>query len=341
MRFVVTGGAGFIGSHLVEHLVSEQHEVVVLDNLLTGKLQNIAPWMDSIEFVEGSITNPRTCAQVMRGADYVLHQAALPSVPRSVRDPIATHEVNVTGTLNVLTAACDAGVKRVVYAASSSAYGNTEELPKHEGMAPRPLSPYAAAKLAGEEYLRAFHATYGLETVALRYFNIFGPRQDPTSQYSAVIPRFISLALRGDGPVIFGDGEQTRDFTFVGNAVRANVLACEAPAAACGQTYNVGCGARISVNTLWKRIRDLVGSRAEARYEPARSGDVRDSLASLDRIRTNLGYEPLASLDEGLERTVEFFVAGHAARDAEGPRDRMRTPARPVEWKPGRRAEKV
>jgi nucleoside-diphosphate-sugar epimerase len=335
MRFVVTGGAGFIGSHLVEHLIAEGHDVVVLDNLSTGKLANIAPWMDRVEFVEGSITNPRTCAQALKGADFVLHQAALPSVPRSVHDPVATHETCLTGTLNVLTAALDAGVRRVVYAASSSAYGNTEELPKHEGMSPRPMSPYAAAKLGGENYLRAFHTSYGLETVALRYFNIFGPRQDPTSQYSAVIPRFISQAVRGEGPVIFGDGEQTRDFTFVANVVRANMLACLAPASACGQVYNVGCGDRITVNMLWQKIRGMVGTSAEPRYEPARTGDVRDSLASLDRIRQNLGYEPLIPLEEGLSRTVEFCLPRRTPRSiaALDPRERMRTPVR-SDWRP-------
>jgi nucleoside-diphosphate-sugar epimerase len=313
MRFVVTGGAGFIGSHIVELLVTTGHEVVVLDNLLTGHIENITPWIDSVELVEGSITNLRTCAKAFKGADFVLHQAAVPSVPRSVRDPITTHEANVTGTLNVLLAAYDAGVKRVVYAASSSAYGNTAVLPKHEHMTPQPLSPYAASKLAGEAYLRVFHETYGLETVALRYFNVFGPRQDPTSQYSAAIPRFISAALSGTPPTIYGGGEQTRDFTYVTNVVHANMLACEAPPEALGQVFNVGCGERISVNRLWQRIRELTGGTVEAEYSSARAGEVRDSVASLEKIQRVLGYEPLVDLDEGLGLTVEFFTKAYAA----------------------------
>jgi nucleoside-diphosphate-sugar epimerase len=304
MRYVVTGGAGFIGSHLVEHLVCQGHEVVVLDDFSTGRRENLAPWVDRIELVEGSITDPTACARAIRGADYVLHQAALPSVPRSVRDPDASHTVNATGTLQVLLAARDAGVKRVVYAASSSAYGNTAELPKHEGMVARPLSPYAVAKLAGEQYCRAFHASYGVPTVALRYFNVFGPRQDPTSQYAAVVPKFIAAARAGEQPTIFGDGEQTRDFTYVANVIRANLLACEAPDAALGEVFNVGCGERISVNELWRRIRALVGATVEPRYQPSRTGDVRDSLASIDRAREMLGYEPVMTVAEGLRVMV-------------------------------------
>jgi nucleoside-diphosphate-sugar epimerase len=309
MRYVITGGAGFIGSHLVEHLVTAGHQVVVLDNFLTGRIENIAPWLDSVELIEGTITNLRTCANAFKGADFVLHQAALPSVPRSVRDPLATHEANVTGTLNVLLAAYDAGVRRVVYAASSSAYGNTAALPKHEHMPPQPLSPYAASKLAGEAYLCVFHETYDLETVVLRYFNVFGPRQDPNSQYSAAIPLFISAALSGKPPIIYGGGEQTRDFTYVANVVHANMLACEAPAHALGQVFNVGCGERVSVNKLWQRIRELTGGTVEAEYRPARAGEVRDSLASLEKIQRMLGYQPLIGLDEGLSHTVEFFTS--------------------------------
>ena len=316
MRYVVTGGAGFIGSHLVEHLVQDDHEVVVVDNFSTGKRANLAPWLDRITLIDGSITDPAVCARACRGADYVLHQAALASVPRSVKDPVATNDANVTGTLNVLVAARDAGVRRVVYAASSSAYGNTAELPKHEGMVPKPLSPYAVSKLAGEQYLRAFHATYGLETIALRYFNIFGPRQDPSSQYAAAVPKFIASALAGTPQIIFGDGEQTRDFTYVANAVRANLLACTAPAEACGETYNVGCGTRITVNELWSRITRLTGSSARAVHEPARAGDVRDSLASLERSRAMLGYEPVVDLEEGLQRTVGSVTGAAGARTA-------------------------
>ena len=279
---------------------------MVLDDFSTGKRENLATFR-GVEVVEGSVTDPATCARACRNVDYVLHQAALASVPRSLRDPVATHQANATGTLNLLLAARDAGVRRVVYAASSSAYGNTAELPKHEGMVPRPLSPYAVTKLAGEEYCRAVHASFGVQTVALRYFNIFGPRQDPASQYAAVVPKFIVSAMANESPVIYGDGEQTRDFTYVANAVQANMVACSAPAEACGEVFNVGCGARISVNELWRQITGILESKARAQYEPARVGDVRDSLASLDRSRRVLGYEPVVSLEEGLRRTVESF----------------------------------
>ncbi|HEX5179063.1 MAG TPA: SDR family oxidoreductase [Gemmatimonadaceae bacterium] len=320
MHYVVTGGAGFIGSHLVEHLVTAVggHRVTVLDNFSTGRRENLEPWLERIRIVEGSVTDPDACREAIAGADFVLHQAALPSVPRSLRDPLASHEANATGTLNVLIAARDAQVQRVVYAASSSAYGNTAELPKREEMLPRPLSPYAAAKYAGEQYCRAFHASFGVATVALRYFNVFGPRQDPSSQYAAVIPKFIMCAVAGESPTIFGDGEQTRDFTFVRNVVRANLLACEAPAAALGEAYNVGCGERVSVNALWRRIRDLFGATVDARYEPARTGDVRDSLASLDRVRTMLGYTPVVALDEGLRETVRSLTGREPAGAGSG-----------------------
>jgi nucleoside-diphosphate-sugar epimerase len=312
MRYLVTGGAGFIGSNLVEHLLGEGHDVVVLDNFATGRRDNIAPFLERITLVEGSITDPATCARAVEGCDYVLHQAALPSVPRSVVDPVASHEACATGTLNVLKAARDAKVRRVVYAASSSAYGNTPELPKHEGMPSRPLSPYAAAKLAGEHYMRAFHASYGLETVSLRYFNIFGPRQDPTSQYAAVVPKFITCALKGERPVIYGDGEQTRDFTYIANAVQANLLACQAPAEACGQVFNVGCGERITVNQLWERICQAVGTTLEPEYVPSRTGDVRDSLASLALSEKFLGYRPRVNVEEGVRRTMDSLVAASA-----------------------------
>jgi nucleoside-diphosphate-sugar epimerase len=307
VRYVVTGGAGFIGSHLVDHLATGGHEVSVLDDCSTGKRENVAAWNGRVEFVDGSVVDLETCRRAFDGADYVLHQAALASVPRSLADPIATHHANVTGTLNVLIAARDAGVKRVVFAASSSAYGNTAELPKHEGMVPRPLSPYAAGKMAGEGYLRAFHASFGVQAIALRYFNIFGPRQDPNSQYAAVVPKFITAALADESPVIYGDGEQTRDFTFVANAVHANMLACEAPAAACGEVYNVGCGCAISLNTLWGRIVALTHCSACARYEPFRTGDVHDSLASLTSSRDAIGYAPVADLESGLRETVRWF----------------------------------
>jgi nucleoside-diphosphate-sugar epimerase len=309
MRYLVTGGAGFIGSHLVEHLTRRGEEVVVLDDFSTGQRANVEPFLGAIELIEGTLLDPATCARAARGADYVLHQAAVPSVPRSVADPLGSHAACATGTVNMLIAARDANVKRFVYAASSSAYGNTAELPKHEDMLPRPLSPYAVAKYAGECYARAFHVTYGLPTVALRYFNIFGPRQDPNSQYAAAIAKFISSAMRGTTPTIYGDGSQTRDFTFVANAVSANLLACTAPDEANGDVFNVGCGDRVSVNELWRRVQRLVGCNIEPVYAPRRAGDVRDSLASLEKIERVLGYKPVVDLDEGLRQTVSHFRA--------------------------------
>ena len=308
MRYVVTGGAGFIGSHLVERLVEDGGDVVVLDDFSTGKWENLQDLEEGVEVVEGSVTDPELCREVVDGAHYVFHQAALPSVPRSLRDPVSTTDVNVVGTLNVLMACQEGGVRRLVFAASSSAYGNVKELPKREDRPPLPESPYAASKVAGEAYLRAFHASFDLETVGLRYFNIFGPRQDPASQYAAVVPKFIAAALTGESPVIFGDGEQTRDFTYVANAVDANLLASQAPPkAVAGRVFNVGAGARISVNELWNRVRQATGGSVEAQYTAARPGDVRDSLASLASAREALGYTPRVDVDEGLERTVAFF----------------------------------
>lgn len=314
MRYVVTGGAGFIGSHLVERLVADGEEVVVLDDFSTGKRENLRGLEGRAKVVEGSVTDPEVCRQVVDGADYVLHQAALPSVPRSLRDPVSTTGVNVLGTLNVLIACQERGVRRLVFAASSSAYGNVAELPKREDRPPLPESPYAASKVAGEAYLRAFHASFHLETVGLRYFNIFGPRQDPASQYAAVVPKFIAAALTGEPPTIFGDGEQTRDFTYVANAVDANLQACRAPAeAVAGRIFNVGCGARISVNELWDRVCRAVGGSVEARHVASRPGDVRDSLASLAAAGEALGYTPRVDVNEGLRRTVAFFRQGMAS----------------------------
>ena len=308
-RFLVTGGAGFIGSNLVEALLDAGAGVRVLDDFSTGRRENVEGFLDRIELVEGSITEPATCASVCEGIDFVLHQAALASAPRSVANPTATHEACATGTLNMLIAARGAGVRRFVYAASSSAYGDTPTLPKVETMPALPRSPYAVAKLAGEHYCKAFSLVYGFETVALRYFNIFGPRQDPTSQYSAVIPLFITKALTGEAPTIDGDGEQTRDFTYVENAVRANLSACTADAeAVSGEVFNVGCGERISVNRLWRSIQEATGSALEPVTGPAREGDVRDSLASLDKIQERMGYSVVVSLTEGLRRTVDSLV---------------------------------
>ncbi|HIE53210.1 MAG TPA: SDR family oxidoreductase, partial [Armatimonadetes bacterium] len=304
--YLVTGGAGFIGSHLVEELVRRGEQVRVVDNLSTGRAENLAPWREDIEFLEGDLSDPAVAQRAVEGVDYVLHQAALPSVPRSVEDPRASHEANVTGTLNLLLAARDAGVKRVVYAGSSSAYGDTPTLPKHEAMPPAPLSPYAASKLAGEYYCRVFHKVYGLETVVLRYFNIFGPRQDPTSQYAAVIPKFITALLRGDLPTIYGDGEQSRDFTYVRNVVEANLLACTAPAAV-GEVINVATGTRFTINELFARLRELCGCEVEPLYAPPRPGDVRHSQADIGKAERLLGYRPVVSFREGLKLTVDWF----------------------------------
>jgi len=334
MHFLVTGAAGFIGSHLVEFLVTRGHAVTALDDLSTGKRENLARWLNHIDFIEGSVVDPAVCARAVRGVDYVFHEAALASVPRSVVNPVATHSTNATGTLNLLIAARDAGVKRVVYAASSSAYGDTIELPKHEGMASLPLSPYAVAKLAGENYMRAFHATYGLETVSLRYFNIFGPRQDPESQYAAVIPNFVMCALEQRAPTIFGDGEQTRDFTFIDNVVRANMLACDAPARVCGRVYNVGCGQRVSLNDLWRSIKAQTGATGDPAYQPGRPGDIRDSVASLDAIRAALDYAPVVDWQEGLRRTIDSF-ASTAVTAAEHPAEDQSPAVHPISSDPG------
>ena len=307
-NYLVTGGAGFIGSNLVEALVQEGASVRVLDDFSTGRRENLDGFLGDIDLVEGSITNPATCASACEGIDFVLHQAALASVPRSVANPGATHEACATGTLNMLVAARDAGARRFVYAGSSSAYGDTPTLPKVESMPALPRSPYAVAKLAGEHYCEAFSLIYGFETVVLRYFNIFGPRQDPESQYSAVIPLFITKALKGGAPTIDGDGEQTRDFTYVENAIQANLLACAADAAAVsGEVFNVGCGERISVNRLWEAIQEATGARVEALHGPEREGDVRDSLASLEKIQRHIGYEVTVSLAEGIRGTVEWL----------------------------------
>lgn len=313
--FLVTGGAGFIGSHLAERLVGDGARVRVLDDFSTGSRENLASVADRIELHEASVTDTRACRRACEGVDFVLHQAALPSVARSVADPGATHAVCATGTLNVLAAAAEAGVRRLVYAGSSSAYGDTPELPKREDMAPRPRSPYAVAKLTGERYALVYPEIFGLETVVLRYFNVFGPRQDPASPYSAVIPLFLTAAMEERPPTIDGDGEQTRDFTYVENVVEANLAACRAPAdGMVGEVFNVGCGERISVNDLWAAIRGATGASVEAEHGPPRPGDVRDSLADLTRIRERLGYEVGVPLSDGLRRTTEWLRSAPGAR---------------------------
>ena len=303
---LVTGGAGFIGSHLVDRLVREGWRVRVLDDFSSGREQNLAASRTRIELLKGDLCDEALCARAVAGADVVFHEAAVPSVPRSVAEPVRTNRVNVTGTLGLLEAARTAGVRRFVFAASSSAYGNTEQLPNAEDMPPTPESPYALQKLASEEYCRLYTKLYGFETVALRYFNVYGPRQNPQSEYAAVVPRFITACLASQPPVIYGDGEQTRDFTFIGDVVEANLLAA-ASAQAVGSVMNVAGGRRISLNELLRMIQDIAGTKLAARHEPARAGDVRDSLASLARAEALLGVRPRTSLLEGLAVTIDSY----------------------------------
>jgi UDP-glucose 4-epimerase len=307
-RVVVTGGAGFIGSHLVEALLNAGYRVRVVDNLSTGRRANLAHLRDEVEWLAGDLADWDVCRRAVEGATDVLHEAAIPSVPRSIREPLLSHASGPTATLNLLEAARQAGVRRFVFAASSSAYGDTDELPKHEAMLPRPLSPYAAGKLAGEAYVRVYARTMGLDGVSLRYFNIFGPRQDPSSPYSGVISLFARAMAQGRRPVIFGDGRQTRDFTYVANVVAANLAALGAEGPLGGVVLNVGTGRRISLLELVAALNGLLGTRLEPEFQPARAGDVRDSLASLDRIRAALGYEPVVDFEEGLRRTVTSLV---------------------------------
>lgn len=309
MKWLVTGGAGFIGSNLVEALVKQGERVRVVDNFITGKDENLAPFAEDIELITGDLRDPAVCAAAVRGVEIVLHQAALGSVPRSVADPLTSHECNTTATIRLLVAAKEAGVKRFVCASSSSVYGANPVLPKHEGLQPRPLSPYAVTKLCQEQYCLAFHAVYGLETVALRYFNIYGPRQDPDSLYAAVIPRFISAALAGRPAEIYGDGEQTRDFTYVADCVEANLLAAEKREAV-GRFINIAGGGETSINQLWRMVAGLTGTAAAPRYLDPRAGDVRKSLADVSLARELLGWRPKTSLAQGLEQTVAWMKNG-------------------------------
>jgi nucleoside-diphosphate-sugar epimerase len=311
-RYLVTGGAGFIGSNLVERLLRTGHHVRAYDDFSTGRRANLAGVDDwaacgggRFELVEADVRDRGAVRSAMDGVEFVLHQAAMPSVPRSVRDPVASNEVNVHGTLLLLEAARDAGVRRFVFASSSSIYGESEELPKRESMPRAPISPYGLQKMTAEMYCGLFHALYGLPTVALRYFNVFGPRQDPGSEYSAVIPKFITAVREGRSPTIHGDGEQSRDFTYVDNAVQANLKACEARAEAFGRTFNVGCGDRITLNELVARIGRLAGVDPRAEHGPPREGDIRHSLAAIDAARGLLDYDPEVDIDEGLRRTWE------------------------------------
>ena len=304
MLYLVTGGAGFIGSHLAEELLRRGERVRIIDNFSTGRRQNLES-LGQAEFINGDLADLATARRAVASVQYVLHQAAIPSVPRSIEDPIESHRANVDATLNLLVAARDAGVRRVVYAGSSSVYGNSEALPKSENMPPRPLSPYALQKLTGEQYLELFTALYGLETVAIRYFNVFGPRQDPSSQYSGVVSLFIAALLEGHRPTIHGDGEQTRDFTYVANVVDGVLRACTADAN--GLAVNVATGGRISINELFATLRRLLGVEIDPVYGPPRSGDVRHSQADISLARARLGYEPTVGLEEGLERTLAWY----------------------------------
>jgi nucleoside-diphosphate-sugar epimerase len=306
-RYLVTGGAGFIGSHIVRRLVGDGVLIRVVDNLSTGQSVRLDDVRDSVEFVEGDLADERVSDEVVRDVDYVLHQAAVPSVQRSVCDPIGTNRSNVTATLNVLESCRKAGVRRLVYAASSSAYGDTEALPKVEGMSPNPLSPYALQKLVGERYCKLYHDMYGLETVSLRYFNVFGPDQDPHSEYAAVIPKFITKLLAKEPLTVYGDGEQSRDFTHVENVVDANLLALRATGAP-GHVFNIGCGERITLNKLIWLLEEIVGIKATVNYMQSKAGDVRHSLAEITMARRLLGYEPKVMVKEGLRKTVEAFT---------------------------------
>jgi nucleoside-diphosphate-sugar epimerase len=310
-HYLVTGGAGFIGSHLTEALVRRGHTVRVVDSLVTGQRTNL-DHISGVEFMEADLADLEVARAAVVGCEYVLHQAAIPSVPRSVQDPVTSHRANVDATVNMLVAAREAGVKRLVFAGSSSAYGDTPVLPKHEEMPANPLSPYALQKVVGEQYLRMFTKLYGLETVSLRYFNVFGPRQDPSSPYSGVISVFVTALLENRAPKIYGDGEQTRDFTYVDNVVDGVLRACEAPNAS-GQIINVATGSRISLKQLFYATRDLVGGNVEPVYVDARQGDVRDSQADIRKAKELLGYEPIVAFEEGLARTIEWYRAAHAA----------------------------
>ena len=306
-RYLVTGGAGFIGSNIVKRLVEEGKEVRVLDNLSTGKRKNIEPFMNKVEFVEGDFTDMDVARNAVKGIDYVIHTGAIPSVPRSIDDPVKTNAANITGTLNLLIASRDEKVKRFVYSASSSAYGDSPVMPKEETMPTAPKSPYAIQKLVGEMYCQNFYKLFGLETVCLRYFNVFGPNQDPESVYSAVIPLFIKKLQKGEAPVILGDGTTSRDFTYVDNNVDANLRACIAGSECAGELINIACGYEISLNQLVEKINAEMGIDIKPEYKDERAGDVKHSLADISKAERLLGYKPLVSFDEGLKKTIEFY----------------------------------
>ena len=306
--YLITGIAGFIGSSLARAVLAQGDKVRGVDNFATGRRENLEEILERIDFRQADLLDLDAMKAACQGVDYVLHQAAIPSVPKSVLDPLGSNQANVDGTVNVLVAARDAKVKRVVYAASSSAYGETPTLPKQEGMTPSPISPYAVAKLASEYYMISFYRCYGLETVCLRYFNVFGPRQDPTSQYSGVLAKFITLMLRGEQPTIFGDGSQSRDFTYIDNVVSGNLLACRAPAGqAAGQVFNVATGSRIDLNETFEALKKLTGYSGTVKYAPERSGDIKHSLADISRAEKQLGYKPHVKFEDGLRKTVEWY----------------------------------
>jgi UDP-glucose 4-epimerase len=305
-QFLVTGGAGFIGSNIVDRLVELGHGVRVLDDFSSGHRQNLAHLADRIELVEGTITNPAVCRAACNGVEVVLHQAAVPSVPRSMDDPVTSHLANVDGTFNMLMAARDARVRRFVFAASSAAYGETPELPKREHMAVCPISPYGANKAIGEVYCYAFYKSFGLQTVSLRYFNVFGPRQDPNSQYAAAIPAFLSRMLQGERPVVFGDGEQSRDFSHVDNVIEANLKAAEARETH-GEVLNIACGAAVTVNQVLAQMNELLGTDIKPKYEPERPGDIKHSMADISLARQVIGYEPVVQFREGLRRAFQWY----------------------------------
>jgi nucleoside-diphosphate-sugar epimerase len=306
--YLITGIGGFIGSSLARALLAKKETVRGVDNFSTGRRENLTEILARIDLREADILDLDAMHKACAGVDYVLHQAAIPSVPKSVLDPLGSNRANVDGTVNVLVAARDAKVKRMVYAASSSAYGDTPTLPKHEAMTPNPISPYAVAKLASEHYMISFYRCYGLETVALRYFNIFGPRQDPSSPYSGVLAKFITQMLRGEQPSIHGDGEQSRDFTYIDNAVDANLLACHAPASeAAGKVFNVATGTRVTLNETFQLLRGMTSYDGQPNYGPERGGDIKHSLADISRAEKHLGYKPKVNFEEGLRRTVEWY----------------------------------
>jgi len=312
MNYLVTGGAGFIGSNISQKLLEQGHKVRILDNFSSGRLENIAAFIDDIELIEGDIRDYWTVIQAVKGIDYILNQAALPSVPRSVANPLTSNEVNIDGMLNLLEAARHAGVKKFVTASSSSVYGESEELPKHEGMTPSPLSPYAITKITNEYYCRVYWQLYKFPTCCLRYFNIFGPHQDPKSNYAAVVPKFITSFLNGKPPTVYGDGKQSRDFTYIDNAVQANLLAAENDAMV-GDAYNVACGGQYTLNELLDRLRKIMGVKIKAQYDPPRVGDILHSFASIDKIK-KCGYKVSVDFDEGLKQTVDFFKTASLKR---------------------------